>query len=193
VALEIERRFLVVGDGWRAHVRRQDELRQGYLTSAPGGFTLRVRLSLDAGGGQPQAPGRAWLTLKAPAWGAVQPAGSPEGLVRQEFEYPIPPADAAALLALTPHRLGKRRHDLDLPGGDWVVDVFEGANAPLVVAEVELSRPDQPVAVPAWCGLELTGRHELSNAALAHTPFSTWPAARRKPLLQALGSDPKIS
>jgi CYTH domain-containing protein len=193
VGLEIERRFLVVGDGWRPHVRWQGELQQGYLTSAPGGFTLRVRLSPDDGARHPQDTGRAWLTLKAPAGGAPPKPGSGEGLVRQEFEYPIPAADAGALLALTAHRLCKRRHALDLPGGDWVVDVFEGANAPLVVAEVELSSPDQPVAVPAWCGQELTGRHELSNAALAHTPFASWPESRRKPLLQALGSNPKIS
>jgi CYTH domain-containing protein len=201
VGLEIERRFLVIGQGWRRHVRWQGELRQGYLTSTPGGFTVRVRLSHEAAGAElepAKASGvRAWLTLKAPA-PALDPAPAAEpqsgsGLVRQEFEYPIPAADAAALLALTARQLSKRRHGLDLPGGDWVVDVFEGTNAPLVVAEVELDRPDQPVAVPDWCGLELTGRHELSNAALAHEPFASWPAERREPLLQALGSRLKIS
>lgn len=189
MGLEIERRFLVSGDGWRRHVRWQGELRQGYLTSTPGGFTLRVRLSQELGvpGVDPAAGTRAWLTLKAPAPADEPRAG--EGLVRHEFEYPIPPADAGALLALTEWRLSKRRHGLDLAGGDWVVDVFEGGNAPLVVAEVELDQPDQPVAVPDWCGLELTGRHELSNAALAHEPFGSWPAERRQPLLEALGSD----
>lgn len=188
VGVEIERRFLVIGAGWRPHVRWQHELQQGYLTSSPGSITLRVRLSHEVGasGATPVDGERAWLTLKAPA-----PAGEPqsaEGLVRQEFEYPIPPADAGSLLALTERQLRKRRHGLDLAGGDWVVDVFEGPNAPLVVAEVELERPDQPVAVPPWCGLELTGRHELSNAALAHEPFASWPAQRREGLLLALGS-----
>jgi adenylate cyclase len=208
VGLEIERRFLVIGDGWRPHVRWQGELQQGYLTSTPAGFTLRVRLSHGPGGllaTPPAAAAQAWLTIKAPA-PAVAAAAEPEpaepgaaepeptdpepaeGLVRQEFEYPIPPADARALLALTQQQLRKRRHGLDLAGGDWVVDVFEGANAPLVVAEVELERPDQPVAVPSWCGLELTGRHELSNAALAHEPLATWPEPRRLGLLRALGS-----
>jgi adenylate cyclase len=198
VGVEIERRFLVTGDGWRAHVRWQSELQQGYLTSSPGGFTLRVRLSREAGGPgtTPAAAAQAWLTLKAPV-SASAPATSPasasepragEGLVRQEFEYPIPPADAVALLALTQRQLRKRRHGLDLAGGDWVLDVFEGANAPLVVAEVELESPDQPVAVPPWCGLELTGRHELSNAALAHEPLASWAEPRRRWLLQALGS-----
>lgn len=195
--MEIERRFLVSGDGWRAHVLWQAELQQGYLTSSPGGFTLRVRLSQGPGGpGTTPPAAQAWLTLKAPVSASV-PATSPasaaepraaEGLVRQEFEYPIPPADAVALLALTERQLRKRRHGLDLAGGDWVVDVFQGANAPLVVAEVELESPDQPVALPPWCGLELTGRHELSNAALAHEPFASWAEPRRRGLLQALGS-----
>jgi len=203
VGVEIERRFLVTGDGWRAHVRWQSELQQGYLTSSPGGFTLRVRLSHGAGGPgpTPAAAAQAWLTLKAPVPASTVPASAPatspasaaepragEGLVRQEFEYPIPPADAVALLALTQRQLRKRRHGLDLAGGDWVLDVFEGANAPLVVAEVELESPDQPVVVPPWCGLELTGRHELSNAALAHEPLSSWAEPRRRGLLQALGS-----
>jgi CYTH domain-containing protein len=197
VGVEIERRFLVSGDGWRAHVLWQAELQQGYLTSSPGGFTLRVRLSQGPGGpGTTPPAAQAWLTLKAPVSASV-PATSPasaaepraaEGLVRQEFEYPIPPADAVALLALTERQLRKRRHGLDLAGGDWVVDVFQGANAPLVVAEVELESPDQPVALPPWCGLELTGRHELSNAALAHEPFASWAEPRRRGLLQALGS-----
>ncbi|MGB5136679.1 MAG: CYTH domain-containing protein [Prochlorococcaceae cyanobacterium] len=211
MGLEIERRFLVVGDGWRRHVRWQGQLQQGYLAGGADGFTLRVRLSADSTGADttaadtcgadrcgpdPAATGqvRAWLTLKAPAAAEQggREAGPGAGLVRQEFEYPIPAADAGALLALTAHRLSKRRHALDLEGGDWVVDVFEGGNAPLVVAEVELGSPEQPVPVPDWCGPELTGRHELSNAALAHTPLANWAPERRDALLQALGSRRKI-
>lgn len=98
----------------------------------------------------------AFLTLKLPAAGGglmgpehgepIPAAG--QALTRQEYEYPIPADDAEALLERCDHRLGKIRFGLDLPGGDWVLDVFEGANAPLVVAEVELERADQPVAVP---------------------------------------------
>jgi len=203
MGLEIERRFLVVGDGWRRHVRWQGQLQQGYLAGGADGFTLRVRLSSqpDAPEADPRSPDAdagsgdgAWLTIKAPA--AAEQGGSEAGpgaaLVRQEFEYPIPAADAGALLALTAHRLSKRRHALDLEGGDWVVDVFGGDNAPLVVAEVELGSPEQPVTLPDWCGLELTGRHELSNAALAHTPLASWAPERRDALLQALGSQSKI-
>lgn len=174
MALEIERRFLVRGQEWRAHVRWSAVLQQGYLVAAGAaadGLTVRVR----------RAGEQAWLTIKARAAAA---AGAADW-VRQEFEYEIPVADAEQLLQVAPQRLSKWRHGLDLPGGDWVLDVFEGPNAPLVVAEVELAAPDQPLVVPPWCVLELTGRHELSNAALARTPLAGWPAVQRQELLAA--------
>ena len=181
MGLEIERRFLVAGTLWRRHVAWQRRLQQGYLVGGSDGLTLRVRLSGTAEHGQD-----AWLTLKAPPATACS---GPDGLVRQEFEYAIPLADAEALLALAPHQLSKWRYGLALPGGDWVVDVFEGGNRPLVVAEVELAAVDQALALPDWCVLELTGRHQFSNAALARTPFSSWPASQRDPLLRALQAD----
>ncbi len=177
MALEIERRFLVRGDDWRPQVRWSRPLQQGYLTRAAAGVTVRVRLGEDT------APGQARLTIKAAA----------AGIARHEFEYPIPAADGEALLALAAHRLSKTRHRLDLPGGDWVVDVFEPPNAPLVLAEVELERADQSLVVPPWCALEVTGRLELSNASLSITPLSQWPAAERRAVLAAMGlSDPAM-
>jgi CYTH domain-containing protein len=156
----------------------QRQLQQGYLSRAGDGLTLRVRIS-----SAPPQPAAAWLTLKAPPHDRHS---GPDGLVRQEFEYPIPLEDAQAMLALTTQQVSKQRYGLDLDGGDWVVDVFEGANHPLVVAEVELDHAEQSLVLPTWCGLELTGRHELSNAALAHRPFSCWAAEERQPLLHAL-------
>jgi adenylate cyclase len=186
MALEIERRFLVRGEQWRRHVRWSARLQQGYLAADSAGFTLRVRRSQPAPGstlGQPGGGGeQAWLTLKAAPDGAQQAPTAP-ALVRHEFEYPIPPADAGALLALTTRQVSKWRHGLDLPGGDWVLDVFEAANAPLVVAEVELETADASLQVPPWCVLELTGRHGLSNAALASTPLARWNAEERQALL----------
>lgn len=141
-----------------------------------------------------QQDAQAWLTLKAPPPGQADPSvsrqsGAAAALSRLEFEYAIPLADAEALLGLTAQRLVKIRHGLDLPGGDWVLDVFEGANAPLVVAEVELEHPDQPVTVPRWCVRELTGRHELSNAALAARPLAQWSEPERRELLGGLEHD----
>lgn len=195
MALEIERRFLVQGEGWRRHSRWQRRLQQGYLVSDSAGLVLRVRTSRPMRGLEPPAAGagpvqsdaaegaQAWLTLKLPL---PEVAGS--ALSRQEFEYAIPLADAEALLTQCTSRLVKQRHGLDLPGGAWVLDVFEGSNAPLVVAEVELKQPDQEVQPPLWCVHELTGRHELSNAALARHPFASWDAAARAALLGASGS-----
>jgi CYTH domain-containing protein len=187
MALEIERRFLVTDPGWRRHVAWEAELRQGYLVSGADGLTLRVRSSRRG------AEEEAWLTLKAPPTtprtATTTPATTPatasgiSGLERLEFEYPVPLADAAALLELAGTELRKRRYGLDLPGGDWVLDVFEGANAPLVVAEVELECADQPFHLPPWCGTELTGRHALSNAALARRPLQAWSEAERHSLL----------
>jgi CYTH domain-containing protein len=79
--------------------------------------------------------------------------------------------------------LHKQRYGLNLPGGAWVLDVFAGNNAPLVVAEVELADPDQILNLPAWCGEELTGKYQLSNAALARHPLQKWSDAELRELL----------
>ncbi len=204
VALEIERRFLVTGGAWRRHSLGERSLRQGYLVSGSDGLILRVRISEPIRGEVEGAgePAQAWLTLKAPppfgpgaspasdpgclfpaaAAPAVPTVPPPLALSRLEFEYAIPLADGEDLLALSSARVLKRRHGLDLPGGDWVLDVFLTENAPLVVAEVELSSADQVVVVPPWCGRELTGRHDLSNAALALRPLAQWSEAERREL-----------
>lgn len=162
MALEIERRFLVRGEEWRPLVRWQAQLRQGYLASAADGLTLRVRSDGRSG---------AWLTLKYPAG----------GIARAEYEYAIPATDASALLARSREAVVKCRYGLDLPGGDWVLDVFEADNAPLVIAEVELASADDPITVPPWCVVEITGEGEFSNAALARRPFAAWSAAEQEP------------
>ena len=167
MALEIERRFLVSGQQWREVVAWQRDFAQGYLPNSSEAMTSRVRLA---------GPEEAWLTLKFPAG----------GIARQEFEYPIPAADASALLECCQAKLIKRRYGLDLPGGDWVLDVFEGENAPLVIAEVELEQADQAVAIPAWCSTEITGLGAFSNAALASHPFGRWSEAEQAPWRKAL-------
>ena len=176
--LEIERRFLVVGEGWREHCLWQVELCQGYLVRQADGLTLRVRTSQGKSDGAPQA----WLTLKA-----IPPlTHSAPALTRLEYEYAIPYGDALELLELAPEQLRKRRYGLNLPGGDWVLDVFAEPNAPLVVAEVELADPDEMINLPAWCGDELTGRHQLSNAALARYPLQQWSEAELQDLWPSL-------
>ena len=169
MALEIERRFLVQGQAWQSRVRWSRQLQQGYLAGSATGLTLRVR----SDGAE-----AAWLTLKYPA----------DGIARQEFEYAIPAADAQELLARSEAQLSKCRHGLDLPGGDWVLDVFAGSNAPLLIAEVELEHADQAVVIPPWCSREITGLGAFSNAALAARPFASWPAAEQAEWLAALNA-----
>jgi CYTH domain-containing protein len=171
MALEIERRFLVAGDGWREHVCWSRQLQQGYLAGSARGLTLRVRSD---------GAGAAWLTLKYPA----------AGIARHEFEYAIPPGDAQALLERSEARLLKCRHGLDLPGGDWVLDVFDAENAPLVIAEVELESEEQALELPGWCRREITGIGAFSNAALAQRPFASWSAEERDPWLLDLREHP---
>jgi CYTH domain-containing protein len=166
MALEIERRFLVAGDGWHQHVRWSRNLQQGYLAGSADGLTLRVRSD---------GTGAAWLTLKYPA----------RGIARHEFEYSIPAPDAEALLERSEVRVLKQRYGLDLPGGDWVLDVFEAENAPLVIAEVELESEQDEVPIPPWCCREITGLGAFSNAALARRPFQLWqPAEQQSWLLE---------
>ena len=148
MAKEIERKFLVAGEGWRDRVARSRGLRQGYLAQT-GKLAARVRILDDA---------EAVLTIKSAA----------PGTTRSEFEYPIPLADARALLELASGLvIEKRRHLVPLDGLTWEVDVFEGAHAGLVLAEVELPAEDTPFERPDWLGPEVTDDRRYYNANLA--------------------------
>ncbi|MDB5539349.1 MAG: CYTH-like protein [Devosia sp.] len=148
MGIEIERKYLVATEGWRDVVRSTQKLRQGYLT-AGGGVTVRVRTVDDRTG---------YITIKS--------GGS--ALARAEFEYEIPIADARQLLGYSRgSQIEKTRHSLTLPGGDWVVDEFEGRHRGLVIAEVELERPTGALELPAWLGDEVTGDPQYYNSSLA--------------------------
>lgn len=154
MGIEIERKFLVVADGWRQPPERQRRLTQGYLSRDPA-RTVRVRIAGD----------EAFLTLK----------GRTHGASRAEFEYPIPLADAQPLLALCDGPVvDKIRHLCTHAGMLWEVDEFFGDNAGLVVAEIELDREDQPFECPDWLGPEVTGDARYVNANLVARPFKTW-------------------
>ena len=153
MATEIERKFLVRGDAWRQ--QSPTRICQGYLNRDKE-RTVRVRI----------AGNKAFLTIK----------GASKGATRSEFEYEIPLADAQQLLALCDGPvLDKNRHVLVHAGTTWEVDEFLGANAGLVVAEVELEREDQPFERPAWLGEEVTEDPRYYNSNLAAKPYSTWP------------------
>jgi adenylate cyclase len=144
--IEIERRFLVRDASWKTGTPGE-AIRQGYL-AASGGYTVRVR----------RIGTRAFLTIKGMRFGSARP----------EFEYEIPVEEADAMLAtLCPHPLiEKTRHAVEHAGLQWHVDVFAGAHQGLVIAECELSRQDQPVALPPWVGAEITGDPMYRNSRL---------------------------
>jgi adenylate cyclase len=154
MGLEIERKFLVVSDAWRAQATGSVALEQGYLARSSD-VSVRVRVH----DGQ-----SAFLTVKSGG----------QALARAEYEYEIPVPDARELLALCqPNVVVKRRHLV--PAGDltWEVDVFEGRHAGLVLAEIELDTADQTFELPDWVGEDVTGDERYYNAVLAYQP---WPA-----------------
>jgi adenylate cyclase len=152
---EIERKFLVKDDSWRAAAESSAVLRQGYL-AVDHGTNVRVRTDGAA----------VWLTIKGPA----------EGLTRAEFEYRVPVTEAEALIGLCRGRVvEKTRHKVRSGGHVWEIDEFTGANAGLVVAEVELRHADESIAKPAWLGREVSGDRRFDNASLSVQPYAHWP------------------
>jgi adenylate cyclase len=154
--LEIERKFLVVGDAWRGQVSRSLAMRQGYLAGEGGKASVRVRLEGEA----------AKLNIKAAVVGAA----------RAEYEYDIPASQAREMLDnLCVGRLEKTRHYIEVDGLTWEVDEFINDNAGLVVAEIELDSADQSFDRPAWLGRELTEDRRYYNHHLALHPWRNWP------------------
>jgi adenylate cyclase len=153
MGVEIERKFLVCGDAWRA-LAAPLLLRQGYLSSHPE-RVVRVRIEGEA----------AMMTVK----------GRSVGASRGEWEYPIPLADAEELLRLCEQPLvEKYRRRIGFGGLIWEVDEFLGANAGLVVAEVELSSEEQKFDKPDWVGAEVSDDARYFNSNLIRHPYTLW-------------------
>ena len=154
MGVEIERKFLVTGDAWRA-LGAPGLLRQGYLSTDPA-RTVRVRVENGQGA----------LTIK----------GKNRGATRGEWEYPIPADEAAELLdTLCPAPLvEKYRTRVTVGNHVWEVDEFLGANAGLLVAEIELTAEDEMFLLPDWVGAEVTGEARYYNSQLLRLPFSQW-------------------
>ena len=158
MGIDVEPTFLVVGDAWRA--APAVPYAQGYLNRDKQ-RTVRVRVVQQ----------QAWLTIK----------GANAGAVRAEFEYPIPVSDAEQLLALCDGPLVRKlRRRVEHAGHAWEIDEFQGDNAGLVVAEIELPSEDASFERPAWLGAEVTHDARYFNSSLAAAPFSTWPEARAR-------------
>ena len=166
MGIEIERKFLVASDAWRAAAHEVVAMAQGYLNdlaavdSGAMKTSMRVRIAGD----------EAFLNLKSRELGHT----------RQEFDYPIPVSDARDLLELCVGGLvDKRRHYVEHQGHLWEVDEFLGDNAGLVVAEIELGSADEAFTAPDWLGAEATDALRYYNLALATRPYSQWSEAER--------------
>lgn len=150
---EIERKFLVKSDAWRAGPPGT-EISQGYLARDKQ-RSVRVRLAGD----------EAFITVK----------GAGKGISRSEFEYPVPLEDAREMLRLClPSLIEKVRHERHHAGHLWEVDEFQGDNAGLVVAEIELDAEDRDFEKPEWVGEEVSDDPRYLNACLAERPWRDW-------------------
>lgn len=155
MAIEIERKFLVADDSWRDSVKDSAYYRQGYLNHEIH-CSIRVRVCGE----------RAWLNIKSATIGAE----------RQEFEYEIPVDDAHTMLSTLSRKplIEKTRYLVEAGSHTWEIDVFEGDNAGLVVAEIELDNPDEAFEKPAWLGEEVTHDPRYYNTSLSTTPYKSW-------------------
>lgn len=156
---EFERRFLV-SDASVIRDAKGDRIDQGYLWVKDGN-AIRVRLV------SPEESGEAWavFTLKGPR----------EGNRRFEFEQPLPIEYARELYELSTYRISKVRYAAVSEGETWIVDVFEGANEGLVIAEFEASSAAvERIKKPWWCAEEVTSDARYANDNLARTPYSQW-------------------
>lgn len=155
MALEIELKFLVKSDSWRAQAVSSSRIIQGYLTAA--GTTVRVRLRDD----------KAFLTIK----------GKASGIVRCEYEYPIPVDEAKEMLetlALDPP-VDKIRYIVPASDGlFWEVDEYSGENSPLFTAEIELPDENCTFEIPDWVGEDISGDSRYTNRALSRKPYCQW-------------------
>lgn len=155
MAIEIERKFLLANNNWRAQITARTRMVQGYLSSVPE-RTVRVRVS----------DSDAWLTIK----------GKNCGSSRSEYEYPIPVDDATEMLEQLCEKplIDKWRYRVTDGDHQWEIDEFSGVNNGLIVAEIELQQVDEQFARPDWLGQEVTDDPRYFNSNLQSHPFCDW-------------------
>jgi adenylate cyclase len=166
MGIEIERKFLLANDDWRAAVVQSKHIAQGYLVGVralregSARASVRVRISGE----------QAWLNIKS-----VQ-----LGIARAEYESPLPLADAQSMLAtLCDGVLEKTRHHVKVDGWLFEIDEFLGDNSGLLVAEIELPSEDATFPRPAWLGREVSDLARYYNVNLIEHPFAQWSDAER--------------
>jgi adenylate cyclase len=153
MALEIERKYLLVSDEWRSQGLGK-MIRQGYLSREPE-RTVRVRICDE----------QAYMTVK----------GLAHGITRVEIEFAISLDHANELMSLCLQPLiEKTRYEIWHAGMKWEVDEFHGANAGLIVAEIELPSEETTFEKPVWCGKEVSQDFRYANSYLSQHPYAAW-------------------
>jgi adenylate cyclase len=164
MAVEIERKFLVISDAWREVVSRSERMAQGYLAGPPASrCSVRIRIGGEA----------AFLNIKSIA----------VGIERDEYEYQIPRDDGERMLAtLAGERVEKIRSYVELDRHLFEIDEFLGESAGLIVAEIELAHADAAFPRPRWLGVEVSHLARYYNLNLAVRPYSRWTRDEREAL-----------
>ena len=152
MATEIERKYLIKEDLLNLP-KEGNRIVQGYLWSEKE-KSMRIRIT----------KGKGFLTIKT----GTNP------LSRMEYEYEIPMTDAEELLAQCDKKIDKTRFIIEHAGMNWEVDVFEGENKGLIMAEIELLTEDQKYEKPEWLGMEVTEDKRYLNVNLINRPFTLW-------------------
>ncbi len=156
MAVEIERKFLLKNEQWKAKADIGCFYRQGYLVSSGDMSSVRIRSSSH----------KAWVNIKS----------AEAGMTRLEYEYEIPLADADEMLDRLCAKpiVEKTRYLVENGDHTWEIDVFSGCNAGLVVAEIELGDENEPIDFPSWVGEEVTDDKRYYNVYLVQHPYSDW-------------------
>lgn len=154
--IEIERKFLVKSDAFLKLFKTQNRIVQGYLSSMPE-RTVRVRIKGEKG----------FLTIKGKS--------NESGLSRMEWEKEIDVKEAELLLQICESGvIDKVRYEIEVGKHTIEVDVFEGENKGLILAEIELQTENELFEKPEWLGKEVTGDERYYNAYLNKKPFKHW-------------------
>ena len=159
MAIEIERKFLVKNDSFKAFAEQTILIEQGYL-AGEGDGVVRVRVTGE----------NAVITIKS--------GNAENGIARYEWEYPVPVEDACEMMKMCGSGIIRKTRYV-VPAGKHVfeVDVFHGDNEGVVIAEVELSAEDEIFDHPDWLGAEVTMKKCYYNAFLARHPYKEWKKA----------------
>ncbi len=153
---EIERKFLVTSDKFITDAFTKHQISQGYLNSNPE-RTVRVRTKGESG----------FLTIKG--------KNNASGMTRFEWETEITLAEARPLLSLCEKGLiQKIRYEVKLGNHIFEIDVFQGENEGLIIAEIELNSENETFKKPTWLGKEVTNDPRYYNSYLSKNPFKSW-------------------